>query len=86
MPGINKVFSFVLQQERHLNESIGLDTKILANSTDQKYERTSKTSNHGQGCCNYGRGRVKSYGKLYSFCHKINHTAEECYSKHGFPP
>jgi len=33
--GINKVFSLVLQQERHMNEILGMDTKILINSIDQ---------------------------------------------------
>ena len=40
LPGINKVFSLVLQQERHLSESIGMDTKILANSTDQQHQKS----------------------------------------------
>jgi len=86
LPGINKVFSLVLQQERHLSESIGMDTKILANSIDQQHQKISKTSNHGQGWRNYGRGRGKGYGKQCSFCRKMNHTAYECYSKHGYPP
>ena len=35
---------------------------------------------------NYGRGRGKNYGKQCSFCNKMNHTADECYLKHGYPP
>jgi len=31
LPNINCVFSLVLQQEMHLNENIGMDTKILLN-------------------------------------------------------
>ena len=82
--GINKVFSLVPTQEKHLSESIGMDIKILANSTNQPYQRTNKTNNHGQR--NYGKGRGKGYGEQCSFCHKMNHTVDECYSKHGYPP
>ena len=86
LPGINRVFSFVLQQERHLNENIGIDTKISINNANQQNQRTNnKTSNVGHGWRNYGRGKGKNYGKQCSFCNKMNHTANECYSKHGFP-
>jgi len=30
--------------------------------------------------------KEKNYGKQYSYCHKVNDTTDECYSKHGFPP
>ena len=63
-----------------------MDTKILANNIDQQHQKISKTSNYGQGRHNYGKGRGKGYGKQCSFCHKMNHTADECYSKHEYPP
>ncbi|XP_068498682.1 uncharacterized protein [Phaseolus vulgaris] len=83
LPGINRVFSLVLQHERHLNEGMGVDTKIMFNSANQKINKSNNTS---QGGRSYGRGRGKNYGKQCSYCHKMNHTADECYSKHGFPP
>jgi len=62
LPDINRVFSLVLQQERHLNESMGIDTKVLINSANQ--QRTKKKTNNGNhGWRNYGRGRGKNYGK-----------------------
>ena len=85
LPGINRVFSLVLQQERHLNESMGTDTKVLINSANQQ-RTNNKTNNGNHGWRNYGRGRGKNYGNQCSFCNKMNHTADECYSKHGFPP
>jgi len=24
--------------------------------------------------------------KQFSYCNKLNHTMDECYSKHGYPP
>jgi len=42
LPGINRVFSLVLQQERHLNESMGIYTKVLINSANQ--QRTKPTT------------------------------------------
>jgi len=82
---INRVFSLVLQQERHLNESMGINTKVLINSANQQ-RTNNKTNNGNHGWRNYGRGRGKNYGKQCSFCNKMNNTADECYSKHGFPP
>ena len=34
LPGVNRVFSLVLQQERHLTESAVVDTKILINNAN----------------------------------------------------
>jgi len=70
LPGVNCVFSLVLQQEIHLNESTVMDTKILINNANQ----------YGQ------KMNGKNYGKQCSFCNKMNHMADECYSKHEFPP
>ena len=82
LPGINRVFSLVLQQERHLNEGMGLDTKITINSANQRIN--NKTNNTNQGWCRYGRGRGKNYGKQSSYYHKMNHIADECYKNTSF--
>ena len=50
-------------------------------------ERTNNIINNGNHeWHNYGRGRGNNCGKQCSFCNKINHMDDECYSKHGFPP
>lgn len=83
---INRVFSLVFQWERHLNESAFLDTKILIYSVNQYGQRTNVKSNRSDPAwCNYVRERGKNYGKMCSFCNKMNHIANEHYSKHGFP-
>jgi len=33
-----------------------------------------------------GRRRSRNYRKKYNYYHKINHTIDESYSKHGYPP
>jgi len=50
----------VIQQERHLNEDMGMDTKIMINSVNQKINKSNNTS---QGGHSYGRGRGQHYGK-----------------------
>ena len=84
LQNINCVFSLVLQQERHMNKNIGIDTKLLLNSVNHQSQRTNNKVNHGWR--NQGKGRGKNYGKQCFFCNKMNHIADECYSKHGFPP
>jgi len=63
---------------------MGMDTKIMINNVNQRIN--NKTNNTSQGWHSYGRGRGQNYGKRCSNCHKINHTVDECYLKHGFPP
>jgi len=54
LQNINRVFSLVLQQERHLNKNIGINTKILLNSVNHHSQRTNNKVNHGWR--NQGRG------------------------------
>ncbi|XP_014500575.1 uncharacterized protein LOC106761528 [Vigna radiata var. radiata] len=87
LPNINKVFSLLIQQERQYQDRGGTnDTfKILASTVDKTNWRGQGrgTNSRGQG---RGRGRNPNYGKQCSHCHKMNHTIDECYPKHGFPP
>jgi len=39
LPGINQVFSLVLQQERQLNENITIETKVLIKFVGQQSQR-----------------------------------------------
>ena len=94
LPSINKVFSLVMQQERKGNGSRNLanENKVLMSTTDKGYRIQEQASWRGQGRSNRsrtqgrGRGRNPNQGKQCTYCHKMNHTAEECYSKHGYPP
>jgi len=60
LQNINCVFSLVLQQERHMNKNIGIDTKLLLNSVNHQSQRTNNKVNHGWR--NQGKGRGKNYG------------------------
>jgi len=94
LPSINKVFSLIMQQERKSNGSgiVTNENKILMNTADINYKSQEQGSWRGQGRGNgsrtqgRGRGRNPNQGKQCTYCHKMNHTAEECYSKHGYPP
>ena len=94
LPGIKKVFSLTLQQEsqeRHFNETTTMESKILINNTSQSKQNTTQFNqkNYNKnvgGWKGTGRGRGKNFGKQCSYCNKMNHNADKCYSKHGHPP
>ncbi|XP_047174734.1 uncharacterized protein LOC124842320 [Vigna umbellata] len=90
LPNINKVFSLLMQQEHkerpHPRVVPQTETfKILASTTNKATWKPQGrgTSSRGQG---RGRGRNPNYGKQCSRCHKMNHTVDECYFKHGYLP
>ena len=70
------------------------DTKASINSAErqnnwnQEKQINSKSQGRGSGWRNHGRGRGRfaAQGKQCTYCHKPNHTVDECYSKHGYPP
>jgi len=86
LPSINRVFSLVLQQERQLMGSVVFDNKVLINSANPNNWKQDKVIGTGWKSQGRGRSRNQNYGKQCSYCHKLNHTADECFSKHGFPP
>ncbi|XP_017431848.1 uncharacterized protein LOC108339219 [Vigna angularis] len=92
LPSINCVFSLIIQQERHDSGVNSQNTKIkvLANTTDKQNQwrnyQSWKPNGRGNGPRNQGRGKNPNYEKQCSYCHKMNHTVDECYSKHGYPP
>jgi len=80
LPGINKVFSLALHQERQertFSDAVVIESKIMTNNASQSSKKRNISGWKGNG-----RGR----GKQCSFCNKMNLTADECYSKHGYPP
>ncbi|XP_014523577.1 uncharacterized protein LOC106779879 [Vigna radiata var. radiata] len=95
LPSINHVFSLIMQQERQERpgtNQFAETTKILANVTNRNnsWKGDQPWKNQGRGSGPYGqgrgRGRNPNHGKQCSYCNKMNHTVDECYSKHGYPP
>ncbi|XP_068498583.1 uncharacterized protein [Phaseolus vulgaris] len=89
LPNINRVFSLILQQERQekqFHETPISETKVLINNASQQTQKPNYRNGGNTGWKNYGRGRGKNYGKQCSYYNKMNHTVDECYSKHGYPP
>ncbi|XP_014499198.1 uncharacterized protein LOC106760249 [Vigna radiata var. radiata] len=91
IPNINRVFSLIMQQERQEKQD-SAEIKILANVADRnsqwRPDQTWRSQGRGTRSRGQGRGRGKnsSYGKQCSYCNKMNHTVDECYAKHGYPP
>jgi len=93
LSSINRVFSLVYQQERQLaggGETVESKSVIINNIGGQelKFRGQDQFNNWKSNGAwrSQGRARTKNYGKQCSYCHKMNHIAEECYSKHGYPP
>jgi hypothetical protein len=68
------------------------DAKVLFNSAEKPWFPTQGGRSGYGHCNNNGRGTsIVSYGKgrgplgQFTFCNKLGHTVEQCYSKHGFP-
>lgn len=97
LPYINCVFSFIMQQERQEKQGVkitnkNIKSKILANTVDKqnrwKLAQTWRSQGRGVGSRGQGRGigRNPNNGKQCSYCQKMNHIVDECYSKHDYPP
>ncbi|XP_047149794.1 uncharacterized protein LOC124821891 [Vigna umbellata] len=75
-----------------INHNQTAETKVLANVVDKKNnwrpDQTWKNQGRepGSGGQGRGRGRNPNYGKQCSYCNKMNHIVDECYSKHSYPP
>jgi len=85
LPCINKVFSLALEQERQertSNDATIIESKIRTNNPSQSSKKYNYRNDDGRK----GNGRGKNFGKQCSFCNKMNHIADECYSKNGYPP
>jgi hypothetical protein len=81
LPPLNKIFSMVLQHERQGNFAISDDSKTLINSADSRGKASSNSSGRSPGSGNNAKGT-----RICSYCGQNNHTVENCYAKHGFPP
>jgi len=96
------VFVFLFQQECQFNGIRNLDNRVVINFAEkqQNWNDIDKQNNwklqdqgswKPQGRNNnlkggIDRGRSYTQGKQCSYCHRLNHTIDECYAKHGYPP
>ena len=78
LPSLNKVFSFIIQEESNnvLAPSLPFleEGYVLVNASDAR-----RPQGRGRGSFN------KPSSRYCSFCNRYNHTIEFCYQKHGFP-
>lgn len=91
LPPINKIFSYVAQQERQFSvpDSLAEVNATIMNSTCNFYGRAGHTKStcyckHGFPAKN-GKS-TSNHGKACSHGGKNGHTIDTCYKKHGFPP
>ncbi|KAI5438689.1 hypothetical protein KIW84_024424 [Lathyrus oleraceus] len=77
LPHMNKIFSMVLQHERQGNFHASEDLISLVNVVDSQ---RFKEKSHGS----YSFG--KKTNCVCTHYGKTNHTIDNCYAKHGFPP
>ncbi|MCH87569.1 hypothetical protein A2U01_0008442, partial [Trifolium medium] len=75
VPPMNKVFSMVIQYERHGKFAEFDDTKLLINAA-----KTSKSSSGSHSSSS------NSIVRHCTFCGKDNHFVENCFKKNGVPP
>ncbi|GAU31823.1 hypothetical protein TSUD_58240 [Trifolium subterraneum] len=77
LPSMTKIFSMVLQFERQHGFGSNEESKVLVNAADSKKQNYYASKGNSQS----------SKGNKYcTYCHKTNHTINECFKKHGFPP
>jgi len=80
LPCLDKVFSVILQQERHLN--IG----ILPNPTALAVQALP-TSSHDRGKGSFKPSFFKQgHARKCTHCGRTNHIVDTCFAKHGFSP
>jgi len=90
-PNINRVFLLYSSNNINLLEeenwsSPNLSVTVLIIKDGWKFQNNHGGYNQANAWRTQGIGRSKNYGKQCNFCHKMNHSEDECYSKHGFPP
>ena len=94
LPTISEVFSLIIQQEDHLAGTSSSQPTVLYNASERPTQGRGIFYSGGRGPLNNsrGRGRGRSYPggrgnpKQCTFCSRHNHTVEQCYFKHDFPP
>ncbi|KAA8526271.1 hypothetical protein F0562_008526 [Nyssa sinensis] len=94
LPPVNKVFSYIQQQERHhliTSAAPPVDTIVLAArrpfpfspKRDKPYCTHCKITGHTLAqCFKYGNATAP----VCTHCEITGHTAARCYKLHGYPP
>jgi hypothetical protein len=77
LPSLNKVFSFVIQEESN-NASIPAMVTLKDSSVSISAYDARKSQGRGKGSYN------KPPTRHCTFCNKNKHTVDFCYQKHGF--
>lgn len=91
LPPINKIFSYVAQQERQYSvpDSLAEVNATIMNSMCNFYGRTGHTEStcyRKHGFPNKNGKSTSNRGKACSHCGKNGHTVDTSYKKYGFPP
>ncbi|XP_016707817.1 uncharacterized protein [Gossypium hirsutum] len=73
LPTINKAFSLVIQQERHLPAAGS--SQLFVSNTLRQHPSSRKS-----------QPKSVSDSRQCTFCGKSRHTVDTCYEKHGYPP
>jgi hypothetical protein len=85
LPNICKVYSLLVQQERQA--VIPLDESKLLAATNINYQGRGTSSGRGKGTkpgrTTGGRGKGS---RVCTHCGMTNHTVDNCFKKHGYPP
>ncbi|XP_006582509.1 uncharacterized protein [Glycine max] len=79
LPSLDKVFSIIIQQERHMNLAI-LPTPTVVLVVQPAPSFTTASPGRGRGYSKQGQSRHCTH------CGKNNHTVDTCFAKHGYPP
>ncbi|XP_058761729.1 uncharacterized protein LOC131635138 [Vicia villosa] len=84
LPSIGKVYSLLVQQERQTLLQFD-ESKILAASQNQYAGRNVSSQRGRGGRFSTGRGRGRT-NRVCTYCGMTNHTIDQCFKKHGYPP
>ncbi|MCI03698.1 retrovirus-related pol polyprotein from transposon TNT 1-94 [Trifolium medium] len=79
LPSMTKIFSMVLQHEKQSNFGSCDESKVLFNVVDSK--KPSYSSNRANSQSSGAKGN-----RYCTYCHKPNHTINDYFKKHGYPP
>ncbi|TYI37039.1 hypothetical protein ES332_A03G183900v1 [Gossypium tomentosum] len=72
LPTINKAFSMVIQQERHLTAG---SSQVFVSNTMRQHSSSKKS-----------QAKSSTDSRQCTFCGKSRHIVDTCYEKHGYPP
>jgi len=102
LPNFSCAFALLIQPERQFHGIENLDNRVVINLAEKQKncngpDKKSNWKLQDQGNWKLqgrndnwkgGKGRGRSYTqwKQCSYSHKLNHTIDECYSKHGYAP